>query len=66
MGRATSFWKDIPPEGLERAQAEFAERVPLQRTGTVEQVASAYIHLMCNAFITGHVLPVDGGVMLGR
>jgi NAD(P)-dependent dehydrogenase (short-subunit alcohol dehydrogenase family) len=65
MGSATSFWKDIPAEGLARAQAEFAERVPLQRTGTVEQVASAYIHLMRNEFITGHVLPVDGGVMLG-
>jgi hypothetical protein len=29
-------------------------------------VASAYIHLMGNNFITGQVLPVDGGVMLAR
>jgi NAD(P)-dependent dehydrogenase (short-subunit alcohol dehydrogenase family) len=66
MGGATSFWKDIPTDGLERAQAEFAETVPLKRTATPEQVASAYIHLMSNDFITGQVLPVDGGVMLGR
>jgi NAD(P)-dependent dehydrogenase (short-subunit alcohol dehydrogenase family) len=66
MGGATSFWKDIPADGLEQAQAEFAETVPLKRTATPEQVASAYIHLIGNDFITGQVLPVDGGVMLGR
>jgi NAD(P)-dependent dehydrogenase (short-subunit alcohol dehydrogenase family) len=66
MGTTTSFWSDVPADGLERTQAEFAETVPLKRTATPEEMASAYIHLMGNGFITGQVLPVDGGVMLGR
>lgn len=66
MGRATSFWRDMPANELEQAQAGFAETVPLRRLGTPEQVASAYIHLITNDFITGQVLPVDGGVMLSK
>jgi NAD(P)-dependent dehydrogenase (short-subunit alcohol dehydrogenase family) len=31
-----------------------------------EEVASAYIHLMANTFITGQILAVDGGVMLDK
>jgi hypothetical protein len=37
--------------------------VPLGRLATVEEVASSYIHLMANGFITGQMLAVDGGVM---
>jgi NAD(P)-dependent dehydrogenase (short-subunit alcohol dehydrogenase family) len=66
MGTATSFWRDMPTNELEQTQAGFAELVPLQRLGTPEQVASAYIHLITNDFITGQVLPVDGGVMLSK
>lgn len=66
MGRATSFWRDMPANELEHAQAGFAETVPLRRLGTPEQVASAYIHLITNNFITGQVLSVDGGVMLSK
>jgi NAD(P)-dependent dehydrogenase (short-subunit alcohol dehydrogenase family) len=66
MGRATSFWRDMPANELEQAQAGFAETVPLRRLGTPEQVASAYIHLITNNFITGQVLSVDGGVMLAK
>jgi NAD(P)-dependent dehydrogenase (short-subunit alcohol dehydrogenase family) len=66
MGRATSFWRDMPANELEQAQAGFAETVPLRRLGTPEQVASAYIHLITNNFITGQVLSVDGGVMLSK
>lgn len=66
MGTATSFWRDVPAAELERAETAFADGVPLKRTGTVEQVASTYVHLMANQFITGQVLAVDGGVMLGK
>jgi NAD(P)-dependent dehydrogenase (short-subunit alcohol dehydrogenase family) len=66
MGRATSFWRDMSANELEHAQAGFAETVPLRRLGTPEQVASAYIHLITNNFITGQVLSVDGGVMLSK
>jgi NAD(P)-dependent dehydrogenase (short-subunit alcohol dehydrogenase family) len=40
--------------------------VPLKRLGTVQGVASAYVHLITNGFITGQVLAVDGGVMLRK
>ena len=66
MGTGTAFWKDVPTDELEQAQAAFRESVPLKRLGTVEDVASMYIHLMTNGFITGQVLAVDGGVMLRK
>ena len=66
MGTGTAFWKDVPADALEKAQAAFSESVPLKRLGRVEEVASAYIHLMTNGFITGQVLAVDGGVMLRK
>jgi NAD(P)-dependent dehydrogenase (short-subunit alcohol dehydrogenase family) len=66
MGTGTAFWKDVSIDDLETMQATFAESVPLQRLGMVEEVASAYVHLMTNGFITGQVLAVDGGVMLRK
>ena len=66
MGAQTAFWRDMPSVELETAQAAFSASIPLQRVGTVEEVASAYIYLMTNGFITGQVLPVDGGVMLRK
>jgi NAD(P)-dependent dehydrogenase (short-subunit alcohol dehydrogenase family) len=36
-------------------------RQPVPRTATPEEAASAYIYAMRNAYVTGQVLPVDGG-----
>ena len=66
MGTATTFWRDIPNAALEAASTVFSENVPLKRLGTVEEVASCYLHLMTNGFITGQVLAIDGGVMLRK
>jgi NAD(P)-dependent dehydrogenase (short-subunit alcohol dehydrogenase family) len=66
MGRATAFWREVPAEELAQQQAGFSESVPLGRTGTVSEVASAYLYLMGNSFVTGQVLAVDGGVMLTK
>lgn len=66
MGTGTLFWKDVPADELEKAQTAFGESMPLKRLSTVEEVASAYVHLMANGFITGQVLAVDGGVMLRK
>ena len=62
----TPFWKDMPVDQLETVKASVTQAVPLKRLGTVEEVASAYVHLMTNGFITGQVLAVDGGVMLRK
>jgi NAD(P)-dependent dehydrogenase (short-subunit alcohol dehydrogenase family) len=51
---------------IETTKATFSESVPLKRLGTVQEVASAYVHLITNGFITGKVLAVDGGVMLRK
>jgi NAD(P)-dependent dehydrogenase (short-subunit alcohol dehydrogenase family) len=66
MGARTRFWSDVPTDELDKQQAGFSQRVPLQRLGTVAEVASTYIHLMTNTFINGQVLSVDGGVMLDK
>jgi NAD(P)-dependent dehydrogenase (short-subunit alcohol dehydrogenase family) len=66
MGRQTGFWKGVPEAELAKLEAEFIAGVPLGRLATVREVASTYLHLMSNGFITGQVVAVDGGVMLRR
>jgi NAD(P)-dependent dehydrogenase (short-subunit alcohol dehydrogenase family) len=36
-------------------------KLPVGRAGRPEEVAASVIFLMCNGFVTGAVLPVDGG-----
>lgn len=60
----TAFWKHLPRAELEATKQQFLRRVPLSRLGTIQEVATAYVHLMTNGFITGQILAVDGGVML--
>ncbi|HEY7489163.1 MAG TPA: SDR family oxidoreductase [Streptosporangiaceae bacterium] len=66
MGSRTAFWREVPPADLTGLETDFAKRVPLRRVADVNEVAAAYLHLITNPFITGHVLPVDGGVMLDK
>jgi len=48
------------------AQAEWAERIPLKRLGTPADVAGAVEFLVSDeaAYITGHVLAVNGGMYM--
>ena len=50
----------------ERAQAGWAERIPLARLGTVDDVAAAVCFLASDeaSYITGHVLAVNGGMYM--
>jgi NAD(P)-dependent dehydrogenase (short-subunit alcohol dehydrogenase family) len=66
MGTATCFWRDVPAPELRTAEAAFRDTVPLKRLATPEDIASTYLHLMTNDFITGQILAVDGGVMLRK
>jgi NAD(P)-dependent dehydrogenase (short-subunit alcohol dehydrogenase family) len=50
----------ILPRGPERIQA-FTANLPLPRAATPIEAARAYIYLMLNGYITGQILPVDGG-----
>lgn len=38
--------------------------LPLPRAATPREAAQAYIYLMLNGYVTGQILPVDGGGLL--
>ncbi|HWN71581.1 MAG TPA: SDR family oxidoreductase [Haliangium sp.] len=62
----TPWWDAMPAE---RKQAFFQHAVaslPVRRVGQPGDVAAAIAMLACNAFITGTVLDVSGGVTLAR
>jgi len=46
-------------------EAKLISRVPLRRLGTAEEIAQAVLYLFSNAaaFITGHSLVMDGGIV---
>lgn len=56
----------LPSQGMdELTWQQIESRLPLQRSGDVDDVARAAIFLATNDFITGAVLRVDGGEWLG-
>ncbi len=61
----TPFWRSLSQEQIEATRQHFAQTIPLGRTAQIDELASAYIFLMSNGFVTGQHLAVDGGIMLG-
>jgi NAD(P)-dependent dehydrogenase (short-subunit alcohol dehydrogenase family) len=59
----TEWWDSLGDHRDEIFQ-NFAQRTPLGRNGRPEDVAAAILALIENQFITGVVLPVDGGIRL--
>lgn len=58
-------WWDVLPEADRRAAfTQFAGQTPVGRNGTAEDVAHAIAALIENDYITGVVLPCDGGLRL--
>jgi glucose 1-dehydrogenase len=56
----------LPPPGADRSYLEnlAQTQVPLKRPGSPEIVAQNVLHLLCQDFLTGVVIPIDGGQFL--
>ena len=52
--------EQMPPEAWERLVA----RIPLQRSASTEEIASALTFLLKNEYITGQTITIDGGYSL--
>lgn len=57
----TNVWKDEERKSL---AAWMEKDLPVARTGEPQHIAAAAVALMTNPYITGVVLPVDGGLLL--
>lgn len=55
----TRFHKDMTEE---RKEHNLKNRIPLHREGTPEQVAEIAVQLICNDYITGETVVIDGGL----
>lgn len=58
---------DMTAAMTEARQGEILAGVPLKRYGTVDEIAGAALYLASDAaaYVTGVVLPVDGGIGMG-
>jgi NAD(P)-dependent dehydrogenase (short-subunit alcohol dehydrogenase family) len=57
----TPFWSFLPEEHRQAQFAAAAESVPTKRVGRAEDVAQAVSYLIGATYVTGTILPVDGG-----
>jgi 3-oxoacyl-[acyl-carrier protein] reductase len=48
----------------EAPDEDYIQRVPLHRTGTGDDIASAVLYLVTSDFVTGQIIAVDGGRLL--
>lgn len=55
----TPLWDTFGP--IREAILSSCSKLPVRRAGKPEEIAEAVVFLMSNGFITGIVLPVDGG-----
>lgn len=54
-----------PDDWSEARWSALADKAVLRRTGSPDDVVQAVLYLVSADFVTGHVLPVDGGRLLG-
>ncbi|NDJ56267.1 SDR family oxidoreductase [Enterobacteriaceae bacterium 4M9] len=56
----TPFWRDVPQAQVKQTRAHFEQTIPLGRLATIDELASAYLFLMENGFVTGQRLAGGG------
>lgn len=57
----TPIWNDVAGADSEQLLAAMAERLPVGRVGTADDIAHAIVFLLGNGYMTGTVLHVEGG-----
>ena len=57
----TPWWSFLPEEQRKAQFAEVGAAVPAGRVGTASEVADAVAYVIGATFVTGTILPVDGG-----
>lgn len=60
----TPLWRHLSPDDVAATGQYFAGQIPLGRTASLDEIASAYLFLLENTFITGQTITVDGGLSL--
>jgi NAD(P)-dependent dehydrogenase (short-subunit alcohol dehydrogenase family) len=60
----TPIWNDVAGADSESLLAAMAERLPVGRVGSGDDIADAIVFLLGNGYTTGTVLHVDGGHQL--
>ncbi|MCH4009868.1 SDR family oxidoreductase [Companilactobacillus sp.] len=60
----TGLWRDMSEPDVMKQVQQFSQNVPLRRVATIPEVASGYIYLMQNNFVTGQILNIDVGIDL--
>jgi NAD(P)-dependent dehydrogenase (short-subunit alcohol dehydrogenase family) len=61
----TPWWSFLPDEQRQAQFAAAADGVPVNRVGRPDDVADAIRYLIEATFVTGQVVPVDGGYSMG-
>jgi NAD(P)-dependent dehydrogenase (short-subunit alcohol dehydrogenase family) len=62
----TPWWSAAPSELRSATYDAISATAPAGRVGRADEVASAIVHAATNTYMTGVVLPVDGGLVLAR
>ena len=57
----TPIWNNVAGADSERLLASMAERLPVGRVGTGDDIADAIVFLLGNGYTTGTVLHIEGG-----
>jgi NAD(P)-dependent dehydrogenase (short-subunit alcohol dehydrogenase family) len=57
----TPWWSFLPDETREATFAEVVKDLPVKRVGRPAEVADAIAYLIGASYVTGTILPVDGG-----
>lgn len=59
------IWPENPTLLSDSAKAKIIGSIPLERIGTSEDVAQAVLYLAIAEYVTGTIIPVEGGRLLG-